>query len=100
MEVYVENNETSKGRWIELPLRTKVLKKVLQKEHLETEEGEYQTMYLRVWNLPVQPCNENLFLLNEKVKAFYEMSQIIQEKIIESSLEEGITIEDALFSYL
>ena len=57
-------------------------------------------MYLRVWNLPVQPCNANLFLLNEKVKAFYEMSQIIQEKIIESSLEEGITIEDALFSYL
>ena len=100
MEVYVENNETSKGRWIELPLHTKVLKKILQKEHLETEEGEYQTMFLRIWNLPVQPCNENLFLLNEKVKSFYQLSQLIQDSIIDTSLEEGITIEDALFTYL
>lgn len=100
MEVYVENNETSKGRWIELPQHPKTLDKILREECLETEDGEYQMMYLRTWNLPIQPCNENLFLLNEKVKAFYEMSQIIQEKIIESSLEEGITIEDALFSYL
>lgn len=100
MEVYVENNVTGKGRWIELPLHTKTLGKILREEHLETEEGEYQTFFLKTWNLPPQPCNENLFLLNKKVKAFYEMSQVMQESIIVSSLDEGITIENALFTYL
>ena len=63
MEVYVQNNLTNEGKYIELPLRRKDLQNILRDEGLETEEGEYQTLFLRVWNLPPQPCVENLFLI-------------------------------------
>lgn len=100
MEVYVQNNLTNKGKWIELPLHRKTLQKILEEEELVTEEGEYETILLKIWYLPPQPCVQNLFLLNQKVKSFYELTQAMQEAIIKTSLDEGISVEEALFTYL
>lgn len=99
MEVYVENNVTGKGIWIALPLPSKELADCLDRNHL-THEGEYQLTALSFRNLPPQECTGNLFILNQKVQRFFGLPDRQQNRLLELSFEEGISIETALYQYL